>query len=219
MSYSTLDELIARLNSVYTNRGALDVLLTVGTSQFTTIAVWKRNEPYSIKAPLNLKWLKGNVMYVRVSRSPSGGLRNSWVPIQTLSKALEAEKWDQIKPANWDLLQHTTNIDDPHSSRVEFQGGELTSPLKLYVNQPIGPDYAASQRYVDSAVQNSQRRFEYSSPAPATEHNINHKLGLAIPEVSVYVGGARVLTDVVIVDRNNITVRFPYAESCGVVIS
>lgn len=220
MSFATLESLVTRLNDVYTARGSLDCLLTVGLvpTEQTTIAVWNRREPYTIDAPINLKWLKGTTMYVRTSRSPSGGNKNTWIAISTIDKALEPQKWDKVKPADWDLLQHSTNIDDPHQTRGEFEGGTLNAPLKLWADQPLGDDYAASQKFVEDKLKDftPAERYEYTANAAKTEHVITHGKGTFTPCVSVYVEREIAFTEVAIIDENTIAVRFPIPELCEV---
>lgn len=218
MIYPTLEFLVTKLNEVYVARGSLDCMLTVGLSEQVTIAIWNKKEPHTIEAPINLKWLKGNTMYVRSSRSPSGGNKNTWVEISNIAKALEPQKWDRAKPAGWDLLQHSTNIDDPHLSRGEFGGGALYGPLQLWDKQPDGPDYAASQKFVDDKFADFSPavRFEYSSTGPELEHRIVHGKGTITPTVTVYVENQIAFTEVEIIDANTIAVRFPFPESCKV---
>jgi hypothetical protein len=220
MSYASLESLVTRLNDVYAARGSLDCMLTVGTTidAQTTVAVWNRNEPYTIDAPINLKWLKGSTMYVRTSRSPSGGRKNTWAEISTVEKALEPQRWDKAKPAGWDLLQHSTNIDDPHNTRGEFEGGTLNAALKLWVDQPTGPEYAASQKFVEDKLADftPATRFEYTANAAAIEHVIAHGKNTTTPCVSVYVEKEIAITEVEIIDANTIIVRFPFPELCEV---
>lgn len=220
MSYASLESLVTRLTDVYVARGSLDCLLTVGVvpTEQTTIAVWNRREPYEIEAPINLKWLKGNTMYVRTSRSPSGGTKNTWVAIFTIEKALEAQKWDRAKPASWDLLQHSTNIDDPHQSRGELGGGKLTAALELWIDQPEGDDFAASQKFVLDQFKDFAPtvRFEYVAEEAKTEHLLEHNRGTFTPNVSVYVEREIAFTEVAIIDENTIAVRFPIPELCEV---
>lgn len=220
MSYANLESLVTRLNYVYAARGSLDCMLTVGLvpEAQTTIAVWNRLEPHTIDAPINLKWLKGDTMYVRTSRSPSGGNKNTWIAITTIAKALEPQKWDKVKPANWDLLQHSTNIDDPHQTRGEFEGGVLNGPLQLWVDQPVGDDFAASQKYVDDKLKDftPASRFEYTALDAKTEHLITHGKGTLTPCVSVYVEREIAFTEVAIIDENTVAVRFPIPELCEV---
>lgn len=220
MSYANLESLVTRLNEVYSARGSLDCLLTVGTdpNAQTTIAVWNRKEPHTIEAPINIKWLKGNVMYVRTSRSPSGNTKNTWVEIYTIDKALEPQKWDRAKPASWDLLQHSTNIDDPHQSRGELGGGKLNAPLELWIDQPVGADFAASQKFVLDQFKDFSPtvRFEYVAEEALTEHILVHNRNTTTPLVSVYVEREIAFTEVAIIDENTIAVRFPIPELCEV---
>lgn len=220
MAYASFESLVTRLNAVYTARGSLDCLLTVGqtTNAQVTVAVWNKNEPHTIEAPINLKWLKGNVMYVRTSRSPSGTTKNTWQPIYTLIKAMEPLKWDRAKPVDWDLLQHATNIDDPHQNRGEFDGGTLLGPLELWVDQPIGPDYAASQKFVEGKLADAAQalRFEYAATEAKLEHIIEHGKGTLTPSVSVYVERQFSMTEVEVIDENTVAVRFPFPEICEV---
>lgn len=218
MVYENLEVLNTRLTDVWAARGSLDCLLTVGLSEQVTIAVWAKKEPHTIEAPINLKWLKGDTMYVRTSRSPSGNTLNTWMPIYTIAKALEPQKWDRAKPANWDLLQHSTNIDDPHQSRGEFAGGDLFGPLKLWVDQPIGDNYAASQKFVDAklALFKPDARFEYASETAKTEHVIEHGKNTLTPSVAIYVERQMALTEVEVVNADTVIVRFPYPEMCEV---
>lgn len=220
MAYTSFESLVTRLNELYEARGSLDCLLTVGTNPNAqvTVAVWNKNEPHTIEAPINLKWLKGNVMYVRTSRSPSGTTKNTWQPITTLVKALEPLKWDRPKPAGWDLLQHATNIDDPHQSRGEFAGGTLVGPLQLWDDQPDGPLYAASQQFVNDKLADftPATRFEYFAQTAKIEHVIAHGKGTFTPSVSVYVERQFSMTEVEVLDENTVVVRFPFPELCEV---
>lgn len=220
MTY-TLDSLIARLQEVFVARGSMDCMLTVGAVESqVTIAVWQRKEPYTIEAPINLKWLKDSVLYIRTSRSPHEGLKNTWQPVVTIQKALEPQKWDRTKPANWDLLQHATNIDDPHNTRGEFAGGTLFGPLELSPDQPIGDKYAASQQFVNDkfASFTPAERIEYTALDPAIEHFIEHGKNTMTPSVSVYVENQLVLTETEALDGNTVVVRFPFPELCTVVV-
>jgi hypothetical protein len=151
MGYPSLEALITKLQTAYQNHGSQDALFTVGNIP-VTIAVWNRNEPFQLDAPLNLKWLKGNVLYSRISRSPSGSFMHTWTPVTTITQALEAQLWDRPIPINWPLIQHMTNIDDPHqselllNSRFEYSG---TSKTEHAVNHNLSLNVPAVSVYVN----------------------------------------------------------------------
>lgn len=188
MAFSNIQQLIDRLKSVYDARGSLDCLLTVGTITYVTFFVGNA-EPYNIDAPINLKWLRGTTIYVRTSRSASGPYKNTWVPVTTLEKALEAQQWDRIKPTSWETLQHVTNIDDPHFSALAFQDAS-----------------------------NATTKFEYTSPSPSKTHTITHNKNTLTPLIAIYVDGDLVFTEIKIVNAYALTVTFPVAENCKVVV-
>lgn len=213
--FPTLEELTNALTATRQKRGA-DCFVTVGLTQPITFAVWDRSEPHHIKAPINLKWLNKGIMYVRTSRSPANGFKNTWVRVTSLPKAMEPEVWDTIKPADWRTLQHETNISDPHESRGQFEGGTLTSPLELSPNQPTGDNYAASQKFVHDSIKAS--KYEYTGTAKA-EHVINHGRNTMCPAVFVYVDNELVFADqTIVIDANRIRLVFPFPVSCKVAI-
>lgn len=180
MLYTSLDALVSHISSEHAARGGMDTFLSVGSHNLTTFAVWS-TEPDKLQAPINIKWLHNGNLFVRTSRSPRDGFNNTWIPVTTLAKALEPQQWDQVKPNNWEFIQHVTSIGDPHGT-------------------------ARANRAI------------YSSEEPSTEHVITHGLG-TFCSVAVYVGGKLVLTEVENNGVDTVTVRFPFPETCEVVIT